>query len=51
MRVNTDSMLQCYCVEITNKVKECVWQSFTLKDNANERNESRLSNCRVLLIF
>ena len=26
-------------------------QSFTLKDNANERNENWLSNCRVLLIF
>ena len=26
-------------------------QSFTLKDNANERNESWLSNCRVQLIF
>ncbi|MBV3389325.1 hypothetical protein [Segatella copri] len=26
-------------------------QSFTLKDNANERNESWLSNCRVELIF
>ena len=25
--------------------------SFTLKDNANERNESWLSNCRVQLIF
>ena len=33
-------MSPCYYVERTNKVKEWAYQSFTLKDNANERNES-----------
>lgn len=36
------SMLPCYYVEKSDEVKKCAWQSFTLKDNANERKESRL---------
>ena len=34
------SMFPCYYVEKTDEVREYDQQSFTLKDNANERNES-----------
>ncbi len=45
------SMLLCYYVEKSDEVKEWLSNPSPYKDNANERNESGLSNCRVQLIF
>ena len=42
------SMLPCYYVEKSDELKEC---AKSIKDKANERNESWHSNCRVQLIL